>query len=114
MTRAEILAEASRIITQDRNSTYGEPEDLFEAICAAWDALDKARGERPRTPSDVALYMAAFKLVRASANPRHLDSVTDAAGYSAIAGELATPPHPTPGVYEPATRLRRGYERTPL
>lgn len=90
MTRSEICAEASRIITTDRNNQYGEPEELFGAIALAWDALDVARGDRDFTAADVAIYMAAFKLIRASSNPSVRDSFVDAVGYAAIAGELAT------------------------
>ena len=89
MTRADILETAKIIVTTDRNNSYGEPEELFGAISLAWDALDIARGLRERGPVDVALYMAALKLLRASSNPSHPDSHVDAVGYSAIAGELA-------------------------
>lgn len=90
MNRAEILDTARHLVTQDRNDTYGPPENIHTQIAAGWDALDEARGARPRGASDAALYMAWLKLVRASANPQHLDSVTDAAGYAAIAGEIAS------------------------
>ena len=89
MTRQSICAEAARIITTDRNNQYGEPEDLFEAIALAWDALDLARGDRDFTRADVAIRMAAFKLIRAAANPSVRDIFVDAVGYAAIAGELA-------------------------
>lgn len=89
MTRADILETAKIIVTTDRNNQYGEPEELFGAISLAWDALDIARGLRERGPVDVALYMAALKLLRASSNPAVADSHVDAVGYAAIAGELA-------------------------
>lgn len=90
MTRAEILDTARQIVTHDRNVTHGEPENIHRQIVAGWAALDEARGDRPRDASDAALYMAWLKLVRASANPQHIDSVIDAAGYAAIAGEIAS------------------------
>lgn len=46
MTRADILDEAKRIVTQDRNRQYGPPEDLFAAIGMIWLGLDLARGDR--------------------------------------------------------------------
>lgn len=52
------------------------------------DAL-AVRGDRDFTAADVAIYMAALKLIRASSNPSVRDSFVDAVGYSAIAGELA-------------------------
>lgn len=88
MTRAEILAEASRIITKDRNDQYGEPEHLFEAVAMIWRGMDMARGDRPRGPGDVGLYLAGLKLARASANPTHVDSFIDGAGYFACSGGI--------------------------
>lgn len=89
MTRADILDEAKRIVTQDRNRQYGPPEDLFAAIGMIWLGLDLARGDRARNAVDVGLYLAALKLARASANPGHRDSFVDGAGYLACAGEIA-------------------------
>lgn len=88
-TRAAILDEAKRIVTADRNTTYGEPEDLFAAIALIWEGLDRARGHRPRSAADVALYMQGLKAARASANPGHPDSWTDGIGYGACGGEIA-------------------------
>lgn len=88
-TRADFLDEAGRIITQDRNRQYGEPEDLFAAIAMIWAGLDLARGARPRGAADVALYMQGLKAARASANPGHPDSWTDGIGYGACGGEIA-------------------------
>ena len=89
MTRAEILDAARAAVTTDRNSTYGEPEDSFHAVAAIWYALDQARGARSRGPADVALYLAALKMVRATSNPAHADSWVDLAGYAACGGEIA-------------------------
>lgn len=89
ITRAGACDEARRIITQDRNGTYGEPEDLFAAIAAAWQAIDMAAGSRDLGGLRVALYMQAFKGIRAAANPGHLDSWIDGIGYGAIGAEMA-------------------------
>ena len=86
MTRADILAEASRIVTTDRNNQYGEPEDLFGLIAKLWAAyLD---GDADISAHDVAVMMGLMKCARMQANPAHLDSAVDACGYLAIAGEL--------------------------
>lgn len=87
--RASILEAARDCVTRDRNGTYGEPEDSFAAVAAMWDALDRARGNRPREACDVALYLQALKSVRASSNPGHIDSWIDGCGYGACGGELA-------------------------
>ena len=90
VSRAEILDEAKEYVTVDRAATHGNAESNFDAIAQTWNALEQARGDRPLQALDVGLYMAALKLVRASGNPAHLDSVTDAIGYCAISGEIAT------------------------
>ncbi|SHL80244.1 hypothetical protein SAMN05444389_101425 [Paracoccus solventivorans] len=87
-SRSEILDEAKRIVTRDRNNTYGEPAALFAAISLAWDALDMARGDRAHDGRDVALKFAVFKAVRASAAPDHMDSWIDGCGYFACGGEI--------------------------
>ena len=130
-TRAGILDEAARIVTQDRNVTHGEPEETFGLIAAYWSAhLDI-----PVTETDVAAMMTLFKLARLKANPTNPENWVDGCGYLACGGEIAAqqarsateraatapqgPPapadthQPTPGLYEAPTRLRRGYERTP-
>ena len=132
MTRAGILEEAARIVTQDRNVTHGEPEETFGLIAAYWSAhLD-----HPVSAADVAALMTLFKLARLKANPSNPENWVDGCGYLACGGEIAaqqarsateraaTAPQaaptyietlqPTPGLYEAPTRLRRGYERTPL
>ena len=95
MNRAEILDTARQIVTQDRNDTYGEPEDLFAALHLVKRGLDMARGGRARIPADDALDLAALKMVRAAYRPGHIDSAIDGAAYFAIFGELAAVPDGT-------------------
>lgn len=117
-TRAGILEEAARIVTQDRNVTHGEPEETFGLISAYWSAhLD-----HPVTATDVAAMMTLFKLARLKANPSNPDNWVDGCGYLACGGEIAAqqarsateraatapqadptyiePVQPVPGVYE--------------
>lgn len=105
MTREECLDRAADLISCDRAATHGDAHRNFAAIAMAWDALDMARGNRPRSGLDVALYMQALKAVRAAGNPGHQDSWHDGIGYGALGGELAAamgagfpagqiPPHP--------------------
>ena len=95
MNRAEILDTARQIVTQGRNYTYGEPEDLFAALHLVKRGLDMARGGRARIPADDALDLAALKMVRAAYRPGHIDSAIDGAAYFAIFGELAAVPDGT-------------------
>lgn len=86
MKRTDILAEASRIISVDRQATHGDPENSFGLIAAYWSAhLD-----HPVTPTDVAVMMTLFKAARIKNNPAHPDSWIDGCGYLANGGELAT------------------------
>lgn len=89
MIRTEILSTAGEYVTRDRAATHGKAEDGFAAIAQVWSALDAARGDRPRSALDVALYMAGLKLVRAATNPAHPDNWVDLSGYAACGGEIA-------------------------
>lgn len=86
MTRDEILQAATQCVTVDRAATHGNAENTFGLIAAYWSAyLDQ-----PVSAHDAASMMVLFKLARMKGNPQHIDNAIDAAGYAAIAGELAT------------------------
>lgn len=94
-TRAQLLDTAKQIVTRDRNTTHGEPEDTFGLIAAYWSAhLD-----HPVRPADVAAMMTLMKLARLKANPANAENWLDGIGYLACGGEIATT-QPTPGVHE--------------
>ena len=134
MDRKDILEAATTCVTVDRAATHGRVEDNFAWIAGHWNwwLQDKLEPGASITPYDVAQMMVGFKQARAKGNPAHMDSHCDAVGYAALAGEIAqraterpatapqapsaaaTTRQPTPGLYEAPTRLRRGYERTPL
>lgn len=85
MIRSKILDDAAFCIIHDRADAYGSAQVGFDAIAQVWAALDQARGA-----ADVAAFMVAVKLVRASTNPGHVDSWVDIAGFAALGGEIAT------------------------
>lgn len=85
MKRSEILTEANDYITRDRAATHGKAEDSFAQIAALWSADLGVQ----LTAIDVARLMVLFKMARAKSNPAHQDNWIDAAGYSALAGEIA-------------------------
>lgn len=92
MTRAEILDAAKQIVTRDRNSHYGEPEDNFDVIAKFWNNyLITTQGVcLYLSAPDVAIMMALFKIGRiATARDMNEDSYVDAAGYIACAAECA-------------------------
>lgn len=83
--RAEILEAAREAVMVDRAATHGAVEDSFATIATMWSALTGAE----ITPAQVALMLAALKVVRAFGNPTHSDNWVDIAGYGACGGELA-------------------------
>ena len=85
-TRADILDEAKRIVTQDRAATHGEPENTFAMIAASWSA----KLGIPITPAQVCILMADLKACRAWANPTNRDNWVDGAGYNACGAEVAS------------------------
>lgn len=89
--RTEILNTAIQYVSHDRNATHGDPEDTFANHAGLWTAYLQDRfGPVVKLESyDVALMMVLFKIGRLAANPRHLDSWVDIAGYAACGGELA-------------------------
>jgi hypothetical protein len=87
MKRSEILDTAKAYITVDRAGTHGDAEANFGLIAAYWSAH---LGGRNIKPHDVAVMMTLLKLARAKSNPMHADNAIDAAGYSALAGEIGS------------------------
>lgn len=73
----DVLHEAYRITTTDRNNTYGPPEQDFERTAKIWSALLGIEIK----PKQVAMCMIALKLSRLCWSDTK-DSLIDAAGYS--------------------------------
>jgi Domain of unknown function (DUF6378) len=86
-----ILNEAADIAAGSRDQIHGHKERSFTAIAAMWTAYLAAR----RDPAgkiravDVAHMMVLLKQQRAEWGVPVRDHFVDAAGYSALAGELA-------------------------
>jgi hypothetical protein len=83
--RQQSLDAAARAVLQDRNKTYGGPEDSFATTAAFWSTF---LGVEIKA-TDVAPMLALLKLARLSANPTHQDSYVDLAGYAACGAEVA-------------------------
>jgi len=84
--REHVLDEAKKCVLQDRNSTYGKPEDNFRRIAELWTAYLNIRpkdANAPITPTDVAQMMVLMKMARLAHNPAHKDSWVDGIGYLA-------------------------------
>ena len=86
--RERLLQEAIGIVSNDRNTTYGEPEDAFALIADYWSVYLKAKYDVTLTTADVPLLMALMKLARLTTNPHHHDSQVDVAGYMACLAEV--------------------------
>ncbi len=91
MTREEILKEALRCVTGEREQQYGSPEDSFEVIADLWMTyLEKKTvpdtGLVVLNPEDVAAMMALLKIARICTGKYKGDSWVDLAGYAACGG----------------------------
>ena len=85
MHRAEYAYKAVELSTGPRNDSWGDPSIQHARIALAWSAILN----REVTAQQVALCMAAMKLVRAAGRPQLADSYFDAIAYVGIAGECA-------------------------
>lgn len=89
--RIDILDLAKGVIVNDRNKTYGEPENIFPLIAEYWSTyLRESQHDADIyiSDTDVAMMMALMKIARIMENPGHTDSYVDAIGYLAIAQTL--------------------------
>lgn len=81
--RAELLREAERLITGERNATYGSPTQNFQDTAAIWTVQlgHKLKEGEVIDPGEVAALMIGLKLARIKASPKR-DNWADIAGYS--------------------------------
>ena len=84
MTAEQLLEQAASVV-RDRRHTYGQPRDLFERVAARWSQVLGVK----LTARQVAVCLIDVKVARLAHYLRHLDSITDIAGYAAILAELA-------------------------
>lgn len=87
MNRADFLFEARKCICEDRNTSYGEPEDNFSTIAEFWSTYLSDKLNSRITAMDVGCMMDLFKVARIKGGAT-LDSFVDAIGYMACAGEI--------------------------
>ena len=91
MKKEEILAEASRIISKDRNLSHGDAFQNHAEIAEFWNIfLDKKLQPMASiTAEDVALMMVLLKISRNTQGKKNnMDNFIDMCGYAAIAGEI--------------------------
>lgn len=83
--REAVLATAIKIITGDRDKTYGTPESNMADIAKYWSLYL----EKEIAAHDVCSMMELLKIARRKAKPEYEDNYTDAAGYAALGYEVA-------------------------
>ena len=90
--KADVIAEAQRIVTGARRAAYGPPENNFRRISDLWNAHLINTG-RPAVfqPRDVAAFMILMKMARLAETPDHRDSIVDIIGYAACYAEMVLP-----------------------
>lgn len=84
ITRKETLEKATQIVCNDREATYGSPEDNFKLISSLWGTYLGME----ITSKDVAVMMILFKIARISTGNPKADNWIDLAGYAACGAEL--------------------------
>ena len=85
MDRNQILDEAKRLTSVDRQKNYGEPLINHQRIAQLWQVILGTE----ISPAEVALCMCAVKIARLVETPQHEDSYVDLVAYAAIAGEIS-------------------------
>ena len=83
MTAEKLLAEAAAVV-RDRRHTYGQPLQLFERVAARWSQVLGTKV----TPAQTVVCLIDLKVARLTHDPRHLDSITDIAGYAGCLAEV--------------------------
>ena len=83
MTAEQLLEQAASVV-RERRRTYGQSRELFERVAVRWSQLLGATV----TPAQVVVCLVDLKVARLAHDPRHLDSIADAAGSAAILVEL--------------------------
>lgn len=96
-TRVQTLETAIKLTGGDRNKSYGPPFDNLTDCANLWNAYVNSKQacivrtadsyEVKFTAEDVAWLMTLVKMTRSFQSGYHPDNYTDAAAYSAIAGE---------------------------
>jgi hypothetical protein len=85
--RVETLETAINLTAGDRNKSYGPPYNNLSDCALLWDAYLAIRGGKPVDAEAVAWMNVLQKIARSCQPGYHPDNYTDAAAYSAIAGE---------------------------
>lgn len=88
--RASVLREAEKLITGDRNKTYGPPSQNFQNIATLWNVRlsNKFKDGEEITAAEVAELMVLLKIARNMTELKR-DTMIDIAGYAACGWEAS-------------------------
>ncbi len=86
-TRVKLLSQASALVGGDREEEHGDFRVNAKMIAAYWNNHLQI-GDFIK-PDDIPVMMTLLKLARSHQKPDRMDNYRDAAGYIALAGELA-------------------------
>lgn len=84
LNRRECLETAMKIVCEDRETSYGTPEDNFNLISGLWSLYLSVTIDS----KDVAMMMALLKIAREKSGRFKEDNMIDLAGYAACACEI--------------------------
>lgn len=88
----DIAAKAAKLVGGDRAKAYQDPLDGYAKVAAVWNGILAAAGKAGAEPidaHDAATMMEGLKIARRYIGPHNQDNYIDAAGYAAVAGEIA-------------------------
>jgi Domain of unknown function (DUF6378) len=85
---ADVLLQRAGSVVGDRRRIYGEPVDFFERVAVRWSQVLGAKV----TPAQVLVCLIDLKVARLTHDLRHLDSITDIAGYAGCLAEVLPDP----------------------
>ena len=88
--RGGVLDEAKHLVTGDRNSVYGPPDQDFSRTAAMATGFGFTVAGKPLEGHHVAIFLILLKMSRLAWTPTKRDSWVDTAGYAACGFETAT------------------------
>lgn len=90
----QLLLDAIKTVTEDRQDQYGNPEDSLGTIARYWNAYLASKGHNDiqLDDADAGMLMILLKVAREANKPKR-DNLLDIAGYAAITSRVV---HATP------------------
>ena len=90
--RAQVLAEAAKLITGDRASAYGNYGDQMRSIADMFNAMHAGVGGEPKLEGRHVSTILQLLKMRRRVTAQDVDSSIDLCGYTALDAEFFTKP----------------------